>query len=120
DLECADDPQISPDGRHIVYGRVSMDIMTDRIRRNLWIIDTATGEQRPVFSGTASYSSPRWSPDGKRLAFVSAFDGATQIYVRWMDTGQTARVTNLPQSPSNLAWSPDGKWLAFTMFVPEN
>lgn len=120
DLEYADDPQISPDGRHIVYVRVSMDIMTDRIRRNLWIIDTATGEQRPVFSGTASYSSPRWSPDGKRLAFVSAFDGATQIYVRWMDTGQTARVTNLPQSPSNLAWSPDGKWLAFTMFVPEN
>ncbi|HEY4546874.1 MAG TPA: S9 family peptidase [Pedomonas sp.] len=120
DLEYADDPQISPDGRHVVYARVSMDIMTDRIRRNLWIIDTATGEQRPVFSGTASYSSARWSPDGKRLAFVSSFDGATQIYVRWMDTGQLARVTNLPQSPSNLSWSPDGKWLAFTMFVPED
>lgn len=119
DLEYADDPQISPDGRHIVYVRVSADVMTDRFRRNLWIIDTSSGEQRPVFSGTANYSSPRWSPDGKRLAFVSSAEGGTQVYVRWMDTGQIARVTNLPQGPSNLSWSPDGKWLAFTMFVPE-
>ncbi|MCH8684369.1 alpha/beta hydrolase family protein [Pedomonas mirosovicensis] len=120
DLEYADDPQISPDGRHIVYVRVSNDIMTDRARRNLWIIDTQTGEQRPILSGTDSYSSPRWSPDGKRLAYISSTGGSAQIYVRWMDTGQTARVTNLPEGPSNLAWSPDGKWLAFTMFVPED
>ncbi|MGK2285144.1 prolyl oligopeptidase family serine peptidase [Pedomonas sp. V897] len=120
DLEYADDPQISPDGRHIVYVRVSMDIMTDRARRNLWIIDTATGEQRPLLSGAQNYASPRWSPDGKRLAYVSAAEGSAQVYVRWMDTGQTARVTNLPEGPSNLAWSPDGKWLAFTMFVPED
>lgn len=119
DLEYADDPQISPDGKQIVYVRVGMDVMTDRIRRNLWIVDADTGNQRPLLSGKDSFRGPRWSPDGKRLAYTSAAEGSTQIYVRWMDTGQTARVTNLPQSPSNIAWSPDGKWLAFTMFVPE-
>jgi len=117
-LEYAADPQISPDGRKIAYVRRSFDIMSDRARSNIWIVDVATGEHRPLLSGAASYSSPRWSADGKRLAYVSASEGSAQIYIRWMDTGATARVTNVSQGPGGLSWSPDGKQLAFAMFVP--
>jgi acylaminoacyl-peptidase len=116
-LEYAADPQISPDGRRIAYVRRSFDIMSDRARSNIWIVDVATGEHRPLLSGAASFSSPRWSADGKRLAYVSASEGSAQIYIRWMDTGATARVTNVSQGPSGLSWSPDGKQLAFAMFV---
>ena len=119
-LEYASDPQISPDGKKIAYVRRSFDIMTDRARANIWIIDVATGEHRPLLSGTASFSSPRWSPDGKRLAYISSAEGSAQIYVRWMDSGATARVTNLTQGPAGLSWSPDGRQLAFAMFVPED
>lgn len=116
-LEYAADPQISPDGRTIAYIRRSFDIATDRARSNIWIIDVARGEHRPLLSGAANFSSPRWSADGKRLAYVSAVEGSAQIYVRWMDSGATARVTNLTEAPSGLAWSPDGRMLAFASFV---
>jgi len=117
ELEYADDPQISPDGRRIVYERMSNDIMTDRTRANLWIVDVGGGNHRPLVSGTESASSPRWSPGGDRIAYVRSTDTGTGIFVRWMDTGATALVANLQKSPSHLAWSPDGDWIAFVMSV---
>jgi dipeptidyl aminopeptidase/acylaminoacyl peptidase len=117
DLEWADDPQISPDGSLIVYVRRSMDIMKDRVRSNLWTVDFNGAEHRPLLSGPANYRSPRWSPDGSRLAYLSGVEGRTQLFVRWLDTGQTALVTNLAESPGGIAWSPDGRWIAFTMDV---
>ncbi len=119
-LEYAADPQVSPDGRQIVYRRVSMDIMTDRPRGNVWIINSDGSDHRPLLSGRRSYSSPRWSPDGRRLAYISGEDGSPQLYVRWMDTGQTALLTDLTEPPAALSWSPDGRWIAFTMFVPKD
>ena len=117
-LEYADDVQISPDGSHIVYVRVSHDIMTDRTRRNLWIVDVDGRNNRPLRSEARNFSQPRWSPDGTRIAYVSAADGSPQLYVRWMDSGQTALLTNLVEPPDSIAWSPDGKTIAFTQFVP--
>ncbi len=117
-LEFASDPQISPGGTKIVYGRNFMDIMNDRPRSNLWVINFDGSENRPLTSGNNNYSSPRWSPDGKRLVFVSNEDGSSQIYMCWMDTGNTAKISHLLESPGNLVWSSDGKWIAFTMFVP--
>jgi dipeptidyl aminopeptidase/acylaminoacyl peptidase len=118
ELEYASDPRISPDGRQVVYARQSNDIMTDRTRSNLWIVDSDGNNHRPLLSSRADYSAPRWSPDGTRIAYLSDFEGSQQLYVRWMDTGQTALVTNLQKSPQALAWSPDGKSLAFSMQVP--
>lgn len=118
-LEVATDPQISPDGRTIAYVRKSNDVMTDRARGTIWLIDVATGQQRPVVAGPGSYYSPRWSPDGMRLAYVGAESGTPELYVRWMGTGESARVTGLPDSPDSIAWSPDGHRIAYSMFVPD-
>jgi dipeptidyl aminopeptidase/acylaminoacyl peptidase len=119
-LEVAADPQISSDGSRIAYVRRSGDIMTDRMRNSIWLIDTRSGEQRPLVAGTGGHSSPRWSPDGKRLAYVSSAEGANpQLFVRWMETGEAVRITGLPQSPSSIAWSPDGRRIAYSMFVPD-
>jgi dipeptidyl aminopeptidase/acylaminoacyl peptidase len=117
ELEYAADPQVSPDGSSIVYVRRSNDIMTDSTRSSLWIVDTKGDNHRPIVSSHKNHYSPTWSPDGKRLAFISNSEGKPQLYVRWMDTGQTALVTNIESSPSSITWSPDGKTIAFTMSV---
>ncbi|MDC0442887.1 S9 family peptidase [Gammaproteobacteria bacterium] len=117
DLEWASDPRISPDGKTIVYVRKSNDIMKDRERSNLWQVSVDGTDHRPLYSGLKSIRSPRWSPNGEKLAFVSNDTGSQQIHVRWLDNGETALISQLQASPSNLSWSPDGKWLAFTMNV---
>ena len=118
-LEYASDPQISPDGERIVYVRNFMDVMSDRRCSNLWIVDADGSNHRPLSSGNENDNSPRWSPDGERLIYSSSREGSTQLYLRWMDTGQTAKLTQLGERPSGLAWSPDGKLIAFSMLVPE-
>ena len=119
-LQVASDPQIAPDGKTIVYVREASDIMADRLRASLWSIDLASGEQTPLVTGTGTYSQPRWSPDGTRLAYMSRQDGqgGAQLFVRWMKTGATARITGLPDAPRGITWSPDGKRIAYTMLVP--
>jgi dipeptidyl aminopeptidase/acylaminoacyl peptidase len=116
-MENASDPQISPDGKRIVYVRNFADIMTDRRRSNLWVVDFDGSNHRPLTTGIENDVSPRWSPDGRRLAYVSGSGGSRQLFVRWMDTGQTAMITHLTESPGGIAWSPDGDWIAFSMFV---
>lgn len=118
ELEVAADPQISPDGSQIAYVRLAQDIMTDRARGNIWLVSADGQRHRPLLSGADSYSNPSWSPNGDRLAYVSSAEGrGAQIHVRWMDTGQTAMLTNLRETPRSLAWSPDGSQIAFSMFV---
>jgi dipeptidyl aminopeptidase/acylaminoacyl peptidase len=122
-LSQATDPQARPDGGAIAYVRRTYDIMTDRAHPAIWLVDPATGAQTPLGSepGGPDATSPRWSPDGKRLAFVAVREGERpQLYVRWMDTGQVAKVATLPEAPQSLAWSPDGKTLAFAAFVPSD
>lgn len=119
DLEYATDPQISKDGKQIVYVRNFMDVMKDKRRSNLWMINPDGSRHRPLTSGNSNDSSPRWSPDGTRLLFASSDQGSTQIYVRWMDTGQSAKLTRLTQPFTDMTWSPDGKWIAFSMLVPQ-
>jgi acylaminoacyl-peptidase len=118
-LEYASAPQISPDGRRIVYVRNFMDIMEDRRRSNLWTVNVDGSDHRPITTGNENDSSPRWSPDGKRLLYISNAEGSVQLYSRWMDTGQTAKLTDLTSKPSGVAWSPDGRRIAFSMQAVE-
>ena len=116
-LEYVSEVQVSPNGKNIAYVRRSNDIMSDSSRANVWLASVDGKSHRPLLSSKKNYYSIRWSPDGSRLAYLSNEEGKPQLYVRWMDTGQTALVTNVTSSPSNITWSPDGKYIAFTMSV---
>ncbi len=118
-LSAASDPQISRDGRTIAYVRRSNDIMTDRARSSIWLIDTRSGAETPLAGGADSDAfAPRWSPDGTRIAYISTAGGRAQLWVTWLASGAAVQLTGLPASPSSITWSPDGQSIAYTMLVP--
>ncbi len=119
EMEDLSDPVISPQGDRVVFTRRWVDQMKDRYASNLWVVDLKDGRVRELTNGSWRDSSPVWSPEGDRLAFLSDRDGSRQIHVLWVDRGDTAQLTHLEGSPSDLTWSQDGKRLAFSMFVPE-
>jgi dipeptidyl aminopeptidase/acylaminoacyl peptidase len=119
-LEIATDPQFKPDGSAIAYVRATNDVMTDKARRAIWLVDPATGAQTPLVAEEGTAFSPRWSPDGQKLAYVAVTAGGPQLFVRWVATGRSARVATLDQSPSDITWSPDGKSIAFTMLTADD
>ncbi|MEP7244355.1 MAG: S9 family peptidase [Gammaproteobacteria bacterium] len=119
-LQWATDPQIRPDGHTVAYVRRAHDVMTDKAVSSIWLVDVETGTQSALAGGAGAYTSPRWSPDGSKLAYVSTVEGGrAQLFVRWMQTGVSSRITDLTDSPDELAWSRDGKSIAFLMFTPE-
>jgi dipeptidyl aminopeptidase/acylaminoacyl peptidase len=120
ELEYASDPQISPDGTHIVYRRMGFDIMKDQSAGQLWIMDADGGNHQKLSTREGSESSPLWSPTGDRLAFVSSTDEGSEIYLYWVNTGRLARLSQLENSPGNLSWSADGTMIAFTMMVNQS
>lgn len=120
ELEWASDPQISPDGTQIVYRRNGFDIMKDNSRGNLWIINADGSSHRKLTSREVNESQASWSPSGDRIAFASATEEGSELYMYWVATGQIAKLSQLEKSPGSLTWSPDGTQIAFTMFIAEN
>ncbi|MGH8191434.1 MAG: S9 family peptidase [Rhodanobacteraceae bacterium] len=109
------DPQISPDGRQIAVVVSKPVWKTDKHDTWIEVVDVANGEQRALTYDREDVSSPRWSPHGKRLAFL-AKDSKTkkpQVYVLPLAGGDAQRVTANKQGVDAYAWSPDGKQIAF-------
>ncbi|MEN3333625.1 MAG: hypothetical protein V7641_2990 [Blastocatellia bacterium] len=111
------DPQISPDGRAIAYIITDTDKAANKRTTQIYLISVDGGEPRQLTSEKASSSAPRWSPDGRRLAFISARDGEAQIWTMDVDSGEARRLTNVAFGAADPVWSPDGKWIAFTSDV---
>jgi dipeptidyl aminopeptidase/acylaminoacyl peptidase len=115
DWEDVQDPQLSPDGKQVVYTRRWVDKLNDRWESSLWIVGADGTRNRFLVNG----SNPRWSPDGTRIAYVApGKPSGSQLWVKYMDAaGAETQVTRVDQTPGDLRWSPDGKALAFRMLV---
>lgn len=119
ELEYASNPQISPDGKMVVYQRMGFDIMKDKSMGNLWLISTDGKIHKKLTSREVGESQASWSPSGDRIAFSSGTEHGSEIFIYWIEGGQIAKITQLEKSPSNITWSPDGKHLAFNMTVAQ-
>jgi len=113
-LDWLEEPRCSPDGELIAYVRVSVDRTANRYRRAIWLARSAERSPRRFTAGLKNDTTPRWSPDGRRLAFVSDRDGETaQIYLIDLGGGEARQLTSMPNGASDPAWSPDGTRVAF-------
>jgi len=107
---------ISKDGQWVAYAVSTPDLDANRSISNIWVVSTAGGAPKQVTQGGRD-NSPAWSPDGKTLAFLSARDGNSQVYLLSMAGGEAKKLTQLSSGADLFHWSPDGKLIAFTSSV---
>jgi dipeptidyl aminopeptidase/acylaminoacyl peptidase len=102
------DPQLSPDGRMVAFTVTDIDKTANRGISQIYLIPVTGGEPKLLGSGLRS-NSPRWSPDGKRIAYLSG----GQIWTIDVGTGETRKVTGISTGAGDPVWSPDGRMIAF-------
>ena len=117
DLVRLADPQISPDSKYIAAVVSRANFEENRYDAQLVLVDTATKAQRVLVRDRRGLSSPRWSPDGKRLAFLAQIDGKSQVLALTMEFGggEAFPLTNAPKPVQQFAWSPDGARIAYVI-----
>jgi len=108
--------ELSPDGKWAAYTLATPDMDANRNATNLWMAPVAGGEAIQL-TRTGKDSSPKWSPDGKTIAFLSARSGESQVYLLPLDGGESHSLTKLSTGADIIKWSPDGKLIAFTSGV---
>lgn len=111
------DPQISPDGRLIAYTITDIDKTANRAITQIYLTSIDGNQTERLTEGEAPSHSPRWSPDGKKLAFISTRDGSPQIWTLDLSTRELRKITNISTGADGPLWSPDGRWIAFTSEV---
>jgi dipeptidyl aminopeptidase/acylaminoacyl peptidase len=111
------EPQVSPDGRWVVFVVRATDLAGNRGSTDLWIVGTDGTGLRRMTSHSASEANPRWSPDGKTIYFLSTRSGSSQIWQIAVGGGEATQVTNLPLDAGSFRVSPDGARLAFSAEV---
>lgn len=111
------DPQVSPNGEDVVFVRRRTDLNANKGRTDLWLVSAEGGALRRLTEDAASDSSPRWSPDGGTIFFLSSRSGSSQVWRLATAGGTPRQVTDLPLDVGNLVISPSGRSLAFTMEV---
>ena len=108
-MKAVSDPQPSPDGRWVAYAVATPSLIDNRNVSRIWLAEVATGANRQLTQGPGSDRSPRWSPDGKTLAFLSTRQNGPQVWVLDLTGGEARRVSNLAEGVGELNWLPDGK-----------
>jgi dipeptidyl aminopeptidase/acylaminoacyl peptidase len=118
EIDVLSDPQVSPDGRWVAFVCRSVDRQENVYRSGIWLAPTDGSPSRAFTAGTHRDGSPRWSPDGRYLAFTSdRAGGESQLYLIPVDGGEARRLTCMPHGVESPAWSPDGSRLAFLSSV---
>jgi Tol biopolymer transport system component len=112
-----DDPQVSPDGRSVVYVVTRVDRDGNRFDSDLWLVPLGGGEPRQLTRGPKHDRHPRWSPDGRWLVFESNRGGTFQLYTLAMDGGEAQPLPTLATEATQPIWSPDGAHIAFVSAV---
>ncbi len=111
------DPQLSPKGDLVAFTITDVERVANKSTTQIYVVPLRSGEMRQLTNDEHSSSSPRWSPDGEKLAFISARDGESQIWTIDVSNGALKKITSISTGAGDPVWSPDGKWLAFASDV---
>ena len=110
-LKAVSDPRLSPDGKWVAYTVSTPSLQDNRNVSRVWVAELATGKTRQITDGPGSDRQPRWSPDGKTLAFISTREGGAQVWVLPIAGGDARKVSSLADGASDPLWLPDGSGL---------
>src|SRR5271170_6229782 len=113
------DPQVSPDAQWVAYTVGTSSLKEDKSEERIWMVAMAGGDPIPMTADGVSSSHPRWSPDGKYLALLSARnEGKTQVWLLNRAGGEAQRLTETPQDVEDFVWSPDSRRLCLVLRDP--
>src|SRR5262245_19242044 len=113
------DPQVSPDGRLVVYAQSRINLGANNSNSDLWIVPVAGGEPRRLTDHPLADSRPRWSPDGRLIGFRSRRGGLTQVYAIEPGGGEARRLTSIETGVESFAWITNERLLVVSDVYPE-
>ena len=111
------DSQVSPKGDLVAFTITDMSVAANKGTTQIYVVPLSGGEVRQLTNDEHSSASPRWSPDGEKLAFISARDGEDQVWTIDVSSGALKKITSISTGAGDPVWSPDGNWLAFASDV---
>jgi dipeptidyl aminopeptidase/acylaminoacyl peptidase len=118
-LQRVGEPQVSPDGRWVAFSAITADLKANTRTPHLWVVPLAGSDAKQLTSGVSGEDRPRWSPDGKQLAYISSQGGGSQVWVVDFDgaagnfTGEPRRITSISTEAAGELWSPNGQNILF-------